>query len=176
MDDRGVIRMDSRLCAASFIPFEAKFPIVLPKTHPSTFLLLDWYHRSYLHENNETVINEIRQRFHVPSLRTQLRKVARLCMHCKVKKAKPYVPRMAPLPEARLSPFGRPFSFVRLDYFGPIQVKIGRSLSKRWIALFTCLTIRAVHLEIVHSLSTTSCKMAIRRFLVRRGSPRNLER
>ncbi|XP_053699091.1 uncharacterized protein LOC128746066 [Sabethes cyaneus] len=171
MDDRGVIRMDSRLCAASFMPFEAKFPIILPKTHPLTILLLDWYHRAYLHENTETVINEIRQRFHVPSLRTQLRKVVRLCMYCKVKKAKPCIPRMAPLPEARLSPFVRPFSFVGLDYFGPMQAKVGRSLVKRWVALFTCLTIRAVHLEIVYSLSTDSCKKAIRRFLVRRGSP-----
>ncbi|XP_055614998.1 uncharacterized protein LOC129761304 [Toxorhynchites rutilus septentrionalis] len=139
--------------------------------HLLTNLLLDWYHRTYLHANNETVVNEVRQRFHVPSLRIQLRKVAGSCMYCKVKKAKPSAPLMAPLPDARLCPFVRPFSYVGLDYFGPLQVKVGRSLVKRWVALFTCLTIRAVHLEIVHSLSTNSCKMAIRRFLVRLGSP-----
>ncbi|XP_055548592.1 uncharacterized protein LOC129732102 [Wyeomyia smithii] len=171
MDNHGVIRMDSRLCVASFLPFQAKYPVILPITHPLTILLIDWYHRIYLHENNETVVNELRQRFHIPSLRTQLRKVGNLCMHCKIRKAKPIIPRMAPLPEARLSPFVRPFSYVGLDYFGPIQVKIGRSLVKRWVALFTRLTNRAVHLEVVQSLSTNSCKMAIRRFLVRRGSP-----
>ncbi|XP_055615057.1 uncharacterized protein LOC129761362 [Toxorhynchites rutilus septentrionalis] len=174
MDDHGVIRMDSRLRGAHFVPFDAQFPVVLPKSHLLTNLLLDWYHRT--HANNETVVNEVRQRFHVPSLRIQLRKVAGSCMYCKVKKAKPSAPRMAPLPDARLSPFVRPFSYVGLDYFGPLQVKVGRSLVKRWVALCTCLTIRAVHLEIVHSLSTNSCKMVIRRFLVRHGSPRELKK
>ncbi|XP_055622869.1 uncharacterized protein LOC129766369 [Toxorhynchites rutilus septentrionalis] len=78
---------------------------------------------------------------------------------------------MAPLPEIRLTAFIRPFTHTGLDYFGPVFVKQGRSLAKRWIALFTCLSIRAVHLEVVHSLSTQSCVMAIRRFVVRSGSP-----
>uniref|UniRef100_A0A182NN02 DUF5641 domain-containing protein n=1 Tax=Anopheles dirus TaxID=7168 RepID=A0A182NN02_9DIPT len=46
---------------------------------------------------------------------------------------------------------------VGLDYFGPVLVKRGRSNEKRWVALFTCLTIRAIHLEVVSSLSTESC-------------------
>ncbi|XP_062535376.1 uncharacterized protein LOC134204589 [Armigeres subalbatus] len=78
---------------------------------------------------------------------------------------------MAPLPEVRLKPYVRPFTYVGLDYFGPLLVKVGRSQVKRWVALFTCLTIRAVHLEVVHSLSTESCIMAVRRFVSRRGSP-----
>ncbi|XP_055585356.1 uncharacterized protein LOC129738191 [Uranotaenia lowii] len=45
------------------------------------------------------------------------------------------------------------------------------STVKRWIALFTCLTVRAVHVEVVFNLSTESCIMAVRRFVGRRGSP-----
>lgn len=78
---------------------------------------------------------------------------------------------MAPLPTVRLTPHVRPFCYTGVDYFGPLLVKQGRSLAKRWVALFTCLTTRAVHLEIVHSLSTQSCVMAIRRFGSRRGFP-----
>ncbi|XP_055590478.1 uncharacterized protein LOC129742585 [Uranotaenia lowii] len=78
---------------------------------------------------------------------------------------------MAALPAARLQAFTRPFTYIGLDYFGPLTVRIGRSTVKRWVALFTCLTIRAIHLEVVHSLSTESCKMAIRRFIVCHGSP-----
>ena len=48
---------------------------------------------------------------------------------------------------------------------------LGRRKEKRWVAIFTCLAIRAVHLEIVTSLSTQSCLMAIRRFSCRRGVP-----
>ncbi|XP_062702726.1 uncharacterized protein LOC134285619 [Aedes albopictus] len=171
VDECGVARMDTRIAGAIFVPFDTRFPIILPKRHQLTNLVVERYHRHYLHANNETVINEVRQRFHVPCLRALVKSLSKTCMQCKVSRAKPVCPREAPLPKARLSPYIRPFSFVGLDYFGPIQVKVGRSLVKRWVALFTCLTIRAVHLEVVHSLTTEACKMAIRRFVVRRGAP-----
>ncbi|XP_058815696.1 uncharacterized protein LOC131679124 [Topomyia yanbarensis] len=78
---------------------------------------------------------------------------------------------MAPLPAARLQAYVRPFSYVGVDYFGPIGVRVNRSIAKRWVALFTCMTTRAIHLEVAHTLSTESCKMAIRRFIGRRGAP-----
>ncbi|XP_055615084.1 uncharacterized protein LOC129761389 [Toxorhynchites rutilus septentrionalis] len=163
--------MGSRIGAAPFAPYEAKYPIILPKQHPITFLLTDSYHRRLLHANNETVFNDMRQRFYVPALRRLVRKVASECQWCKNTKAAPRTPRMAPLPRARLIPFVKPFSYVGIDYFGPMLVKIGRSQVKRWVAIFTCLNIRAVHMEVVHSLSTQSCIMAFRRFVARRGAP-----
>uniref|UniRef100_A0A182PWL6 Integrase catalytic domain-containing protein n=1 Tax=Anopheles epiroticus TaxID=199890 RepID=A0A182PWL6_9DIPT len=87
------------------------------------------------------------------------------------RKAAPYVPRMAPLPPARLAMGQRPFTHIGLDYFGPMTVKVGRSAVKRWVALFTCLIIRAVHLEVVHALTTESCILCVRRFISRRGAP-----
>jgi len=61
------------------------------------------------------------------------------------------------LPEDRLEANGWPFSlFTGLDYFEPLLVSIGRLTEKRWVALFTCLTTRAVHLEMAHDLSTDS--------------------
>lgn len=56
-----------------------------------------------------------------------------------------------------------------MDYFGPIEVKRGRSIVKRYSVLFTCMTTRAVHLEVSHTLDTESCLNAIRRFICRRG-------
>lgn len=35
--------------------------------------------------------------------------------------------------------------------------------------IFTCLTSRAVHLEVAHALDADSCVNAIRRFICRRG-------
>ncbi|XP_058828346.1 uncharacterized protein LOC131688193 [Topomyia yanbarensis] len=174
MDDEGVIRMNSRIGAAPTVSFGAKYPILLPKDHKLTALLVDNYHQRFKHQNQETVFNEIRQQFRIPKLRPLIQRVARSCLYCKVRKATPKPPMMAPLPRVRLTPHIRAFSYTGIDYFGPIQVKQGRSLVKRWVALFTCLTTRAVHLEIVHSLSTQSCVMAIRRFIARRGSPSDL--
>jgi len=61
------------------------------------------------------------------------------------------------------------FSYVGVDYVGPIEVKRGRSVQKRYGVIFTCSSSRAVHLEVSHSLTTDSCIQAIRRFLARRG-------
>ena len=63
------------------------------------------------------------------------------------------------------------FLIHRCYYFGPFLVAVGKRVEKRWGAIFTCLTTRAINLEIAHSLNTASCIMAIRRFIARRGTP-----
>ncbi|XP_062704082.1 uncharacterized protein LOC134286483 [Aedes albopictus] len=171
MDDKGVLRVDGRIAAAKVLSVDVKFPVILPRKHRVSYLLLDDYHRRLLHGNFETVVNEVRQRFHVSRLRTTARSVINRCQWCRVYKARPIVPMMGPLPAARLSAGIRPFSYVGIDYFGPILVKVGRATSKRWICLITCLTIRAVHVEIAYDLSTKSCIACIRRFVCRRGAP-----
>jgi len=81
---------------------------------------------------------------------------------------------MSNLPSTRLSVGNPPFYSTGIDYFGPMTVKVGRSRQKRWGCLFTCLTVRAVHLELVESLTTDSCINAIRRFIGRRGVPNTI--
>ena len=63
------------------------------------------------------------------------------------------------------------FIHTGVDYFGPLYVPVRRSTEKRWGFLFTCLTTRTVHLQIVPSLDTSSSVMGIERFIARRGTP-----
>ncbi|XP_058810967.1 uncharacterized protein LOC131675845 [Topomyia yanbarensis] len=174
VDQNGILRMEGRIGVATCAPYSAKFPAFLPKKHPVTELLVDFYHRRYGHGSGETVVNEIKQHFKIARLRPVVRKIAKQCTWCAVYKATPAVPRMAPLPESRVTPYVRPFTFTGVDYCGPFIIRIGRSNVKRWVMLLTCLTVRAVHLEIACSLSTESCKMALRRFIARRGSPQQI--
>ena len=81
---------------------------------------------------------------------------------------------MGELPVARVTPEQPPFTNTGVDYFGPIMVKQGRSQVKRYGCLFTCLAIRAVHLEVAHSLNTDSFLNALRRFMNRRGVPKRI--
>ena len=81
---------------------------------------------------------------------------------------------MDDLPESRVLPDKPPFTSVGVDYFGPFQVRRGRSLLKRYCIIFTCLAIRAVHLEVAHCLDTDSFLLALRRFIARRGQVKEI--
>lgn len=170
----GILRVKGRIDKLQWGSKAMKRPIILPRHNRVTFLLIDSLHRHYKHQNNETVVNELRQEYWIPRMRVEVRRVKTQCQQCKLEKVKPITVEMAPLPEARLAPYFRPFTYTGLDYFGPVYVTIGRRKEKRWVALFTCLTIRAVHLEVVDSLSTDSCIIAIRNFINRRGCPRQI--
>lgn len=171
LDAMGVLRMKGRVDACEFLLEDAKNPVILPRDHPVTRLVLIHYHEKFHHRNQKTVLNEVRQRFCISRLRVALKKIRSGCQRCKNRDAVPKPPEMADLPLGRLAAYTRPFSHVGVDYFGPIEVTLGRRVEKRWGVLLTCLTVRAVHLEVAHSLSTSSCIMALRNFVVRRGTP-----
>lgn len=59
-----------------------------------------------------------------------------------------------------------------VDYAGPIQTREKRrnpSFTKSYIALFVCLSTKALHLEIVSDLTSQAFLAAYRRFVNRRG-------
>ena len=65
-----------------------------------------------------------------------------------------------------------PFTYCGVDLFGSFLVKDGRKEVKRYGALYTCLSSRAIHIEVVYSLSTDSLIMSLRRFVACRGNVR----
>ncbi|XP_055585414.1 uncharacterized protein LOC129738255 [Uranotaenia lowii] len=171
LDESGLIRVEGRTENADMLPFDLRFPIILPKGHPVTLKIIQSFHEKFGHAYRDTVKNELRQRFCIQHIGSEIKKVSANCNWCKVNRNRPVTPRMAPLPIQRVTPFLRPFSYVGVDYLGPITVTVGRRSEKRWICLFTCMVVRAIHLEVVHTLNTESCLMAIRRFIGRRGPP-----
>ncbi|XP_039901127.1 uncharacterized protein LOC120742062 [Simochromis diagramma] len=85
---------------------------------------------------------------------------------------------MSDLPAERLQT-DPPFSYVGLDVFGPWEVstrrtKGGHANSKRWAVLFTCMSTRAVHIEVIETLSSSSFINALRRFFAIRGPAKQL--
>ena len=66
-----------------------------------------------------------------------------------------------------------PFTYTGLDYLGPFYVK-GNLPRKAWICLFTCVAIRAVYLEVVHDMTAEEFLMALRRFISRNGTPKEI--
>ncbi|XP_014209986.1 uncharacterized protein LOC106640447 [Copidosoma floridanum] len=84
---------------------------------------------------------------------------------------------MAPLPDSRVTP-SRAFGHTGVDYAGPFSVLAskGRGIrtTKGNIAVFVCMTTKALHLELVGDLSTAAFLGALARFTGRRGRPSEL--
>jgi hypothetical protein len=128
----GLMKIKGRIYAARLVSESMKTPIILDAKHSSTKLLIQAYHQRFYHINAETVVNEIRQRFWIPGLRVAVRKCINDCQDCRIRRAKPEVPEMSPLPYERLAIGEDPFTCCGLDYFGPIVVTIGRRHEKRF--------------------------------------------
>lgn len=79
---------------------------------------------------------------------------------------------MGNLPEARVTE-SRPFTNVGVDYCGPFHIKEKRDRNRRqikvYVAIFVCLAIKAVHIELVDDLTSEAFIAALRRFIARRG-------
>ncbi|XP_072400863.1 uncharacterized protein [Diabrotica undecimpunctata] len=163
-----------RLNEARHVISETKRPIILPRESRLTLLVVEDYHKRYHPRNHEIVVNEIRQKFYIPKLRQLVKKIRTNCQNCKVKFAKPKPPEMSPIPPCRLATFTAPFTHTGMDYFGLINVTVGRRTEKRWGALFTCLTTRAVHLEVAYKLDVDSFILCLTNFINRRGRPRHI--
>lgn len=174
LDEIRILRSRGRIDYAPDTLQNIKRPIIMPPKHPITRLIIYHYHCLFNHRNHEIVINELRQKFSISRLRAELKKVVFNCQLCKNEKSKPSVPEMAPLPPARMSSFTRPFTYTGIDYFGPIYVTIGRKTEKRWGVIATCLTVRAIHIELASSLTTSSCILALRNIINRRGKPHEI--
>ena len=68
-----------------------------------------------------------------------------------------------------------PFTYCGVDLFGSLLVKDGQKEVKRYGALYTCLSSRAIHIEVVYSLSTDSFIMSLRRFVGCKGNVRMIK-
>ncbi|KAH8317047.1 hypothetical protein KR074_012443, partial [Drosophila pseudoananassae] len=143
MDSDGVLKLDER---AKMIKGSDR--VVLPCGSHITQLIIKEFHRRFLHANHETVVNELRQKFWIPKLRSTLARIRRSFQQCKNRQAAPKPPRMAELPYPRVAAFHRPFSYTGVDYFGPLMVRVRRSSEKRYGVFFTYLSTRAIHLEV----------------------------
>lgn len=78
---------------------------------------------------------------------------------------------MGNLPAARVTP-SRAFSSSGVDYAGPFDIRAAydiRVAHKGFIAVFICMSTRAIHLEAVSDLITAAFIAALHRFIARRG-------
>ena len=88
---------------------------------------------------------------------------------CRRLRGNPVQQQMADLSSGRVTPDKPPFSYVGVDCFGLFVVKRGQSQVKRYGCVFTCFTMRAIHIEKLDSLEADSYINAFMRFCARRS-------
>ncbi|XP_038062985.1 uncharacterized protein LOC119733659 [Patiria miniata] len=174
----GFIKVGGRLKHAQLDNSE-KNPILLPgRNHVST-LLVRHYHEQVKHQGRHFTEGAIRASgLWIVGGKRLINSVLHKCVTCKKLRGRMEEQKMADLPPERLGT-SPPFTFVGLDVFGPWTVVARRTRgdqaqSKRWAVLFTCMSTRAIHIEVIEAMDTSSCINALRRFFAIRGPAKQL--
>ena len=175
-DSMNTIRVGGRL-ANSHLPYEGKFPIIIPHDSPLVELLMKSLHNQTRHQGRVITQAAIRYAgFHVKGLKRLVSKFIKKCPTCNRLRGKPLQPKMADLPPSRVQE-STPFSYVGIDIFGHFNIIEGHttrrnsSVRKIYALIFVCQFSRAIHIEAVPGLDTSSCRNALRRFISIRGTP-----
>ena len=155
IDENEVLRVGGRV-KRSNLNTEYVHPILLSGEGIVTNLLVKWYHQSFGHGGRGYTLNKIRSSgYWIVKTNSVVRSFIARCVRCRYLRGKVGEQKMADLPADRVST-EPPFMYVGLDMFGPLMVKNYRKEMKRYGIIFTCLSSRAVHLEVVQNMETDS--------------------
>ena len=171
IDIKGVLRVGGRI-SNSDLEDKLKHPVILPKK--GSHRIIEWHHKNMQHSGRTSTVNELRANgLWLLSVNSQVRKVIFNCTRCRLLRGKLGEQQMANLPTNRMLTEA-PFTYCGVDMFGPFYIKEGRKELKRYGAIFTCFSLRAIHIETTVNIDTDSFIQALRRFINRRGTVRSI--
>ncbi|XP_070171009.1 uncharacterized protein [Polyergus mexicanus] len=170
-----LIRLGGRIDHSS-LSYDERHPIILPK-HRISDLLIAQAHKASLHGGTQLMLRILRQNYWIISARTSVKSLIRSCVKCVRERACTSQQLMGNLPQPRVTP-SAPFSHTGVDYAGPMNIipSVGRGQrsKKYYVAVFICLSTKAVHLEYIDDYATNGFLSAFRRFASRRGLPSDM--
>ncbi|EYC38631.1 hypothetical protein Y032_0705g1686 [Ancylostoma ceylanicum] len=173
-DNEGILKRFGRIQHADVLKDVAS-PMYIPRQSILGARIAENIHRSMAHCGSNQLVCELRQRFWIPKDKALCKKTVRNCVTCKKFNSAPFsYPDMGPLPKERVTQ-APPFSHTGVDYMGPIVIRLTTGEDeKRYVALYTCLVTRLVHLEAATDLSAKSFLLTFKRFVARRGVPQKI--
>ena len=150
-------------------------PILLAKDHDLTKLIIEDCHRKCQHLGIDATVNMIRlSGFEIPKARQAVKNVIKFCTICKRYNVLSFrYPKLTNLPKHRVN-FIRPYLHTGIDYTSHFMIREGTNYRKMYILVFTCMNIRAIHIELVSDLSTRSLVLALLRFINIYGVPSHI--
>ena len=186
LDENQLLRSDCRLGKAQYFDKSIIHPVLLPKLHPLTKLIVEDCHFKVKHLGIQSTLNKVRMSgFRLIKPFQTVKSIINPCAMCKKFNVLSYkYPRMTNLPKHRVN-MVRPFNHVGVDYTGHIIVKEevvekdeGKKKKKKvfiekkfYLLIFTCLNVRACHVELIPEMSTDHFVLALVRFCNEYGIP-----
>ena len=169
--ENDIIRAKGRL-VQSDLPVDAITPFFLPNKSYLVDLLIPHIHTSHHHIGLSQTLSLYRQRCWTPKIRSRIKSILLRCVICqRVKKGTISRPPPPPLPAERVK-WVQPFANVGVDHTGSFTIRDSQGKkTKAYMCLFVCTTTRAVHLEVVDNLTTTSFIMCLKRLAALKGMP-----
>ena len=169
IDKKGILRVGGRIHKSQHISEGERHPIILPRQSHVTKVIITKVHNETNHGGRSLTLCELRtQGYYVHKGSKTVAKILNNCLVCRKIRRPPECQKMADLPSERVEQCPV-FFHSGMDVFGPYMVKRGRSETKRYGLLFTCLYSRAIHLEMLEDLSTDCFINALRCFISLRG-------
>ena len=169
IDESGILRVGGRLQSSS-LSFQEKHPIIMPHDNHVTNMVIAYHHAKVQHQGRGMTLNEIRSSgWWIVGCSKAVSSYIHKCVKCRRMRRRVEEQRMANLPEERVES-SPPFTFCGMDCFGPFRVKEGRKEHKRYGLLFTCMSSRAIHIEILDDMTTDSFLNALRCCIAIRGT------
>lgn len=144
-----------------------RYPYVLPSKHPLVRDLILETHNNFCHAGSQFIMSKLREKYWITQARKTISNVIHHCIVCQRFASKKMDVIPAALPETRVKS-GEIFDSTGVDLFGHLVLKNG---SKVWVVLYTCAVYRAVHLDIINSISTKAFIKSLKKFIYQYGRP-----
>lgn len=176
IDEDEMLRVGGRLNRGN-ISLKERNPLIIPGNNHIARLIVLHYHEKVMHQGRHLTEGAVREAgYWITGCKRLISSLLHKCVKCRKLRGTFEQQKMSDLPSDRLEQ-SPPFTNVGLDTFGPWMVvtrrtRGGQANSKRWAILFTCLAIRAIHIEVVEEMSASSFINALRRFISLRGRPK----
>ena len=158
LDEKGVLRVGGRL-QNCLLSNKEKHPAILPIKNHIAKLLVRQAHLDTLHGGSSLVQGHLSRRFQLVRGRNYIRKIIRKCIICALHHGITMQQQMGPLPVVCLRPT-RVFTHTGVDYAGPFWIKfsLGRGAKsfKTYVAIFVCMVVHAMHIEVVSDLTSVA--------------------
>ncbi|XP_055947035.1 uncharacterized protein LOC129980679 [Argiope bruennichi] len=168
-DNEGILRVKTKITERKDDPnFIA--PILMPSKCLLTTRLIEYYHLKNCHAGVQILTSILREKFWIMKTRKTVREVVMKCVPCSRYSSNSPMSDPVSLPADRVKD-ANAFDITGIDLAGPLFTRDG---GKVWIVLYTCAIYRAIHLELVSSLSTECFMLSLRRFIARRTRPETI--